>query len=128
MKRIALCLSLTIVAMLFAACGSLRTPTPTQTSNIAGLRPLIVDTDMASEDWIAVLYLLKNPDFNVLAITIAGTGETHCEPGVRNAMKLAQLAGRPDVPVACGRETPLQGDHVFPDAWRDGADASTPRL
>ena len=68
------------------------------------------------------LYLLKNPDFNVLAITIAGTGETHCEQGVRNAMKLTQLAGRADIPVACGRETPLDGSHDFPDAWRLSAD------
>lgn len=26
------------------------------------------------------------------------------------------------IPVACGREEPLVGDHAFPDAWREHAD------
>jgi inosine-uridine nucleoside N-ribohydrolase len=71
---------------------------------------------------MAILYLLQRPDVDVLAITVLGTGEAHCDPGVQNAQGLAALAGRPDVPVACGRPTPLAGDHVFPDAWRARAD------
>ena len=59
---------------------------------------------------------------DVRAITVMGTGEAHCGPGVRNALDLAMLAGRPEVPVACGRETPLEGDHAFPAAWRERVD------
>lgn len=62
------------------------------------------------------------PDVDVQAITVAGTGEVHCEPGVRHAMNLAALAGRPQIPVACGSDTPLAGDRAFPDHWRSRAD------
>lgn len=85
-------------------------------------QPTIIDTDMAPDDWMAIHYLLRRPDVDVKAITVAGTGETHCVPGVQNALNLAGLAGRPEVSVACGRETPLEGDHIFPTAWRDRAD------
>ena len=85
-------------------------------------RPVLIDTDMAVDDWLAILYLLQRPDVDVRALTIAGTGEAHCDSGVQNAMDLVALAGRPGIPVACGRETPLQGDHVFPQSWRDNVD------
>ncbi len=85
-------------------------------------QPVIIDTDMAPDDWLAILYLLQRPDVDVKAITISGTGESHCDPGVRNAMNLVMLAGRPEIPVACGRETPLQGDHTFPKDWRKSVD------
>lgn len=82
---------------------------------------MIVDTDMAPDDWMAILYLLMRPDVDVQAITVAGTGEVHCEPGVRHAKGLAALAGRPQIPVACGSDTPLAGDHTFPGLWRSRA-------
>jgi pyrimidine-specific ribonucleoside hydrolase len=89
----------------------------------AGARPILIDTDMAADDWMAILYLLQRSDVDVRAITVTGTGEAHCGPGVQNALDLAALAGRPAIPVTCGRETPLVGDHVFPPSWRDNVDA-----
>jgi pyrimidine-specific ribonucleoside hydrolase len=77
---------------------------------------------MAPDDWLAILYMLQRQDIDVKAITVVGTGEAHCGPGVKNALGLATLAGQPNIPVACGRETPLQGTHAFPDEWRTGAD------
>jgi inosine-uridine nucleoside N-ribohydrolase len=77
---------------------------------------------MASDDWLAILFLLGRPDVKVLAITVSGTGEAHCGPGVRNALALVALAGKADIPVACGREAPLAGTHAFPPEWRDGVD------
>jgi pyrimidine-specific ribonucleoside hydrolase len=85
-------------------------------------RPVIIDTDMAPDDWMAILYLLQRPDIDVKAITVVGTGETHCTPGVHNALRLVALAGEKDIPAACGRETPLAGDQVFPEDWRTRAD------
>jgi len=85
-------------------------------------QPIVIDTDMAADDWLAILYLLQRPDVDVRAITVSGTGEAHCDPGVRNAMNLVMLAGRPEIPVACGRETPLQGKHAFPKDWRQSVD------
>jgi inosine-uridine nucleoside N-ribohydrolase len=86
-------------------------------------RPVVIDTDMAPDDWMAILYLLQRPDIQVQAITIAGTGETHCAPGVRNALGLVKLAGENGIPVACGREIPIQGNQAFPEAWRERADS-----
>lgn len=88
-----------------------------------GARPILIDTDMAIDDWMAILYLLQRPDVDVQAITVTGAGEAHCDPGVQNALDLAALAGRSDIPVTCGRETPLKGDRVFPQSWRDNVDS-----
>lgn len=109
--------------LILAACGTQPTPRPTPTPFTGTPRPVIIDTDMAGDDWMAILYLLNRPDISVEAITVTGTGEAHCEPGIRNAMRLTALAGQPDIPVSCGRETPLQGNHAFPAAWRENVDA-----
>lgn len=77
---------------------------------------------MAPDDWLAILYLLGRPEVTVRAIAVSGTGEAHCGPGVQHALALVSLAHQPDIPVACGRETPRAGSHAFPDAWRDGVD------
>jgi len=89
----------------------------------ANAHPILIDTDMAADDWMAILYLLQWPDVDVRAITVTGAGEAHCGPGVQNARNLAALAGRPEIPVTCGRDIPLEGDHVFPKSWRDNVDA-----
>jgi len=88
----------------------------------ADARPMVIDTDMAADDWLAILYLLSRRDVDVKAITVTGTGEAHCSAGTRNALDLAALAGRPGIPVACGREIPLNGEHAFPDGWRESVD------
>ncbi|MEP5765153.1 MAG: nucleoside hydrolase [Halieaceae bacterium] len=86
-------------------------------------QPVIFDNDMAIDDWATLLFLEKHPAVETIAITIAGSGESHCEPGVRNALALLQLAGRRDpVPVACGDATPLDGYFVFPEAWQVDSD------
>ena len=77
---------------------------------------------MAADDWLAILYILNRPDVEVLAVTVTGTGEAHCEPGVRNALAIVALAGQPNIAVACGRETPLAGTNAFPDGWRQAVD------
>ncbi len=76
--------------------------------------PILIDTDMALDDWMAILYLLRNPAVQVEAITVAATGEAHARPGVRNALRLLALAGHAHIPVAAGSPRPLRGTHVFP--------------
>lgn len=83
---------------------------------------VIIDTDMAIDDWMAILYLLYRTDVNVLAITVTGAGEAHCDAGVQNALGLIKLAQHVPVPIACGTEMPLQGNHAFPQDWRDFVD------
>ncbi len=88
----------------------------------ADAQPVVIDTDMAADDWLAILYLLGRSDVDVQAITVTGAGEAHCSAGTRNALDLVALAGRPEIPVACGREVPLEGDHAFPTEWRERVD------
>ena len=84
--------------------------------------PVIIDTDMAIDDWMAILYLLQRSDISVKAITVTGAGEAHCGPGVRNALGLLALGWPWDIPVSCGPRLPLRGDHVFPLPWRRDVD------
>lgn len=84
--------------------------------------PLIVDADLAHDDILALLLAVQQPGVDLRAVTVSGTGEAHCAAGVRNALAVLNAVGRADIPVACGRETPLRGTHAFPDAWRANAD------
>jgi inosine-uridine nucleoside N-ribohydrolase len=77
---------------------------------------------MAHEDMHAALFLLAHPNVDVEAITVTGTGEAHCGPGMENALGIVSVSGERDIPVACGRETPLAGNHEFPSEWRQDAD------
>ncbi|NOH04924.1 MAG: SnoaL-like domain-containing protein [Chloroflexi bacterium] len=95
----------------------LATPTP-----LAETLHVIMEDDMARDGMDAILYLLKHPNVEVEAITVAATGEAHCESGVKHALGLVALNKSTGIPVACGRETPLSGDHAFPSPWRENAD------
>lgn len=88
----------------------------------ADAQPVVIDTDMAADDWLAILYLLGRSDVDVQAITVTGAGEAHCSAGTQNALDLVTKAGRPEIPVACGREVPLEGNHAFPTEWRESVD------
>jgi pyrimidine-specific ribonucleoside hydrolase len=115
-----------VVALaLLMGCGiPATTPTATlPTPATSQPRAIVIDTDMAADDWMAILYLLQRLDVAVRAITVTGTGEAHCAPGIRHALGLAALSGYDKILVACGRETPLQGNYAFPDSWRKGVDS-----
>jgi len=120
-------IAITGVLMLALFLGCVRTAPPslepiTPHAIAPGAQPVVIDTDMAADDWLAILYLLGRSDIDVLAITVTGAGEAHCSAGTRNALDLGTLAGRPEIPVACGREVPLEGDHAFPTEWRERVD------
>lgn len=119
MKAITKCVFL---ALLLAGCGSQNPAPDPNLIEIQTPKPVILDVDMAHEDMFSSLFLLSHPNVDLQAITISGTGEAHCEPGIRNALGLVALSGHKDIPVACGRESPLAGTHEFPSAWRQAAD------
>ncbi|APJ03422.1 nucleoside hydrolase [Silvanigrella aquatica] len=86
---------------------------------------LIIDTDAAIDDWLAVLYSLnQEKKSNLLGITIAATGEAHCKPAQINIANLIYLAGKEkkQIPISCGDSVPLEGFHTFPDKWRIDSD------
>jgi len=84
-------------------------------------RTVIVDTDAGSDDLMAIAFLLSRPDIHVEAITIVN-GMAHVPAGGKNVLRLLELAGRRDVPVFLGRETPLSGAVEFPAEWRRASD------
>ena len=86
------------------------------------VRQLVVDTDLASDDLVALAFLLSSPRADVRAITVSGTGEVRCPQGLGVVRGLLTLTGDEEIPVACGGQTPLTGDHAFPTDWRDAAD------
>src|ERR1051325_5945562 len=99
------------LVLLFTGCRTQNiTPNPGLIA-IQTPKPVILDVDMAHEDMFSTLFLLSHPNVDVRAITVSGTGEAHCGPGVRNALGLVALRGKKGIPVACGREKPLTGDH-----------------
>lgn len=104
-----------LLSLLLAACDSEEVEPVLRT-------PVVIDTDMGTDDAMAILFLLRRPEVEVKAITVTGAGLAHCEPGVRNALRLLTLAQAPAIPVACGRTTPLRGSHAFPEEWRQAAD------
>lgn len=88
-----------------------------------GPRTILVDTDVAADDLVALTFLIRAPHVELVAITVSGTGEAHCAGGVDVVLRLLDRLHAADIPVACGRETPLEGAHAFPDPWREHVDA-----
>jgi hypothetical protein len=60
-----------------AGCGGAAAPV----AAAGGAMPVIVDTDMASDDIMALTYLLEDPAVSVRAVTVEGTGVAHGLPG-----------------------------------------------
>lgn len=87
-----------------------------------GKTPIIVDTDMAIDDWLAMVYLAHHPETEMLAVTVTGAGEAHCQPGAQNAVDLMDLTPSKGIPVACGPTEPMEGFEEFPTRWRSDSD------
>lgn len=97
------------------------TVTPAASGAVAP-RVMLVDTDVAADDLVALAFLVSSPQVQLAGVTVSGTGEAHCSGGVDVVLRLLEALDAPDLPVACGRETPLSGSHTFPIAWREGVD------
>jgi inosine-uridine nucleoside N-ribohydrolase len=83
--------------------------------------PILIDTDAGSDDFMAVALLLAHPSVGIDAITVVN-GMAHVDAGARNMGRLLDLAGRKQVPVFAGRNTPLRGANEFPAEWRKISD------
>jgi purine nucleosidase len=72
---------------------------------------MIIDTDTGSDDAVALVLALKDPDVEVLAITVV-SGNLPMEKGLQNAIYTRDLCGS-DAPVHVGADRPLLREHVF---------------
>lgn len=75
-----------------------------------GRTPVIVDTDVDTDDQMAIAYLLAQPDFKVLAITVGCNGWSQQWAGVMSIMRLTKYFGQPRYPR--GIFIPLQSGHT----------------
>ncbi len=87
------------------------------TSSVKVPRPVIIDTDLSFDDYVALLYLLLHPEIDVRALTVVN-GVAHVGSGVKNASRLLKLVKHADIPVAGGPEKALSGQRAFPESWR----------
>jgi inosine-uridine nucleoside N-ribohydrolase len=86
--------------------------------------PIILDCDPGHDDAIALLLALGSPELELLGVTTTYGNQT-LEKTTANALRVLELAGRPDVPVAVGAAEPLERElvvaaHVHGDSGLDG--------
>ncbi len=67
---------------------------------------IIIDTDPGQDDAVAILLALASPELDVLGIT-AVAGNVPLKLTEKNARKVCELAGKPDVKVYSGAIRPL---------------------
>jgi inosine-uridine nucleoside N-ribohydrolase len=90
---------------------------------------VIIDTDPGVDDALALLLAMRSPELKIEAIT-AVAGNVPLELSLPNALRMVEISGRTDIPVAAGAKAPLQrrlvtatyahgenglGGAVFPD-------------
>jgi len=116
-----------LIAVGACAPGATTSPSPARETGgpVGDIRPVLIDTDVAPDDLVAIAFLVASPRVDIKAITVSGTGEAHCDAGVDVALRLLERLDAPLIDVACGRETPIAGDRAFPDAWRAGVDSGS---
>jgi len=82
-------------------------------------RNFLIDTDVASDDAVALIMALRAPDVRVVAITTV-TGNVDVQQATRNALYSVELCGA-KVPVYQGAEKPLARAHENA-TWFHGRD------
>jgi inosine-uridine nucleoside N-ribohydrolase len=82
----------------------------------AAPRKIILDTDPGTDDAMALMLALNSPELDVRAITVV-PGNVVAEQGLDNALRMASLANRCDIPVAAGAQHPLFQKLVTAEFW-----------
>ena len=75
-------------------------------SEAGGTVPILVDCDTGIDDSLALLYAAASPECELVAVTCTA-GNVDARQVAENTSAVLELAGRSDVEVAIGRETPL---------------------
>lgn len=91
------------------------------TASAGSRRKIIIDTDPGIDDAMAIFYALESPDLDVIGLTSV-FGNAHAAVCTANALKLLEIAGRSDIPVAKGAEAPLEMPYRGPVPFVHGSD------
>ena len=92
---------------------------------------IIIDTDPGQDDAVAILLALASRELEVLGITCVA-GNVELSLTTINALKICELAGKSDVNVYAGADTPLKrklitAKHVHGRTGLDGTDLPVPK-
>ena len=95
-------------------------------------RKIIIDTDPGQDDAIAILLALGSPELEVLGLT-AVAGNVPLKLTQKNARKICELAGRPDIKVFAGAIRPLArqlvtAEEVHGKTGLNGPDLPEPKM
>ena len=92
--------------------------------------PIVIDCDPGHDDAIALMLALASPEVELVGVTTV-SGNQVVEKTTANALKVLELCGRGDIPVAEGAPDPLVrrrdvAAHVHGQSGLDGPDLPTP--
>jgi purine nucleosidase len=95
-------------------------------------RKIIIDTDPGQDDAVAILLALASPELEIIGIT-AVAGNVPLPLTEKNARKICELAGRPDIKVFAGASRPLTralvtAEYVHGKSGLDGPDLPEPTM
>jgi inosine-uridine nucleoside N-ribohydrolase len=91
---------------------------------------ILLDCDPGHDDAIALMLALASPELELLGVTTVAGNQT-IEKTTTNALKVLELVGRTDVPVAAGAADPLVrprsvAAHVHGESGLDGPELPPP--
>src|SRR6478672_12312554 len=93
--------------------------------------PVLLDCDPGHDDAIAMLLALGSDELELLGVTTVAGNQT-LDKTTANAIRVLELAGRGEVPVAAGADRPLVRDrhvaaNVHGESGLDGPDLPPPQ-
>ena len=97
-------------------------------------RRVIFDTDPGQDDAIALLLALASPEDMTVEAIVAVGGNVPLSLTAKNARKICELAGRPDIPVYAGCAGPMAArplvtaEHVHGATGLNGQDLPEPTM
>jgi purine nucleosidase len=83
--------------------------------------PVLVDCDTGIDDAMALLFMLAQDDYEVVGITSVFGNNTAAQCAI-NSLRVLELVGRGDIPVAVGAENPLVGEVTYLATHVHGSD------
>src|SRR3954468_3131323 len=92
--------------------------------------PVIIDCDPGHDDAMALLLALASPELEVAAVTTVAGNQT-LEKVTANAIRVLDVAGATEIPVAAGADRPLVhpargAAEVHGERGRDGRERAAP--
>ena len=80
--------------------------------------PILIDCDPGHDDAVALLLALASPEVELVGVTTVSGNQTLAKT-TANALRVLELVGRGDVPVAAGADRPIRRD-LFVAAYVHG--------